>query len=238
MNTTNYINELQEDVKLLLNKSPKQQLEFINLMKVNENINLEILFQFLNYRLLINKLEPNFVDGSVYRILKLSDDFKIYELLETHFKNGIVSLSTDSNLNYYHLNDLLIKKDFLEADKLTNQKLCELAQLPNNQRDWLYFSDIKKIPFNDLLLIDRLWQIYSEGKFGFSVQRKIWLSVNKDWNILWKKIGWKQDDKLSRYPIDFQWNLNAPNGHLPLSNQLRGNQVLNALFQLEIWEST
>ena len=99
----------------------------------------------------------------------------------------------------------------------------------------MYFSDISKIPVKDILLIDHLWFIYSRGKFGFSAQRKVWLGVNKNWDHLWLKLGWKKGLILCRYPTEFIWSVNAPIGHLPLFNQLRGNQVLNTLFNLDIW---
>jgi hypothetical protein len=80
-----------------------------------------------------------------------------------------------------------------------------------------------------------LWLLHSEGKFGFSVQREIWLTVGKNWEKLWSKIGWKNGNAWTRYPNEFTWNLTAPKGHLPLSNQLRGVRVISSLLSHPAW---
>jgi GUN4-like len=49
------------------------------------------------------------------------------------------------------------------------------------------------------------------------------------------KIGWKKDGSFTRYPNEFIWSLDAPRGHLPLSNQLRGNKTMQAIFSHPAW---
>ena len=73
----------------------------------------------------------------------------------------------------------------------------------------LYVTEVANFPVIDLHTINTLWWLYSGGKFGFSVQRKLWLSVGKDFNTLWPKIGWKKDNHWTQYPKEFTWNLNA-----------------------------
>ena len=173
------------------------------------------------------------IDGTIYKLLLESKNVEIVEKLQHNFSDGLVnSFSRFSNL-YLELQSLLISNQFQEADKLTSKILCVLAN--TTDRNWLYFSDVKQIPEAELMILDNLWKVYSKGKFGFSVQRQIWMANGKDWNSLWKKIGWSQNEMLCRYPEGFIWNLTAPNGHLPLSNQLRGVQTLNAIFNLAIW---
>ena len=93
------------------------------------------------------------------------------------------------------------------------------------------------MPSEDLIVIDSLWQAYSRHKFGFSKQRQIWLSTNCDWEKFWDQIGWKNNGIARRYPNEFLWDVNAPSGHLPLFNQLRGVQVLSALFNHIVWNT-
>ena len=140
-------------------------------------------------------------------------------------------------MNYKDLQMLLTHRDLLKADQLTQQKLIQLAGVNAQTRNWLYFTDIKKIPAQDLQTIDKLWHTHSKGKFGLFVQRQIWLSVGKDWGKFWQKIGWEVDRIPCRYPEEFQWNSHGPRGHLPLFNQLRGVQVLSALFTHKAWEN-
>lgn len=146
-----------------------------------------------------------------------------------------LALRSDANIDYAPLQTLLAAQSFQAADALTLQKLCELAGPTAVQRKWLYFTEVEKFPQTDLQTIDALWRTYSEGKFGFSVQRQIWLGTGKNWDRFWPKIGWKQGNQWPRYPQGFTWDLSAPAGHLPLTNQLRGVRVMAALLTHPAW---
>jgi len=144
-------------------------------------------------------------------------------------------LHSDRGIDYEPLQTLLAQQQFQAADQLTLQKLCELAGPAAVQRKWLYFSEVDSFPVADLQTLDQLWLMHSQGKFGFSVQRKIWLSLGKNWEELWPKIGWKLGNNWTRYPQEFTWDLSAPRGHLPLSNQLRGVRVIYSLLTHPAW---
>jgi hypothetical protein len=179
----------------------------------------------------------NLVMGKVYQALVLANTPVTKEFLHQNFPDGVVPLTSEKNVDYSFLQQLLARQDFQQADVVTIQKLCELAGKSAIERKWLYFTEIDSFPVADLQTIDQLWQIYSEGKFGFSVQRKLWLSVGKDFTKLWPKIKWKDGNNWTRYPNEFIWNLSAPEGHLPLSNQLRGVRVINAILNHPAWVS-
>jgi hypothetical protein len=81
-------------------------------------------------------------------------------------------------------------------------------------------ESIDNFPCDDLRTIDQLWVEYSQGHFGFSVQKKIWLEVGgKDDKTIWKLgnyVGWRDE----RWHIwlryeDLTFNMQAPSGHLP-----------------------
>lgn len=162
-------------------------------------------------------------------------EYRVIEFLPVNFPSGVIPLDSEQGVNYELLQQLLVEQKFQAADQLTLQKLCELTGPAAVQRKWLYFTEINRFPATDLQTINRLWLAYSEGKFGFSVQRQIWLSVGKDWDAFWPKIGWKTGNNWTRYPQEFTWDLTAPKGHLPLSNQLRGVRVINALLSHPAW---
>lgn len=168
--------------------------------------------------------------GSVYRALLRLNHASITPRLETHFPDGIVPLHSQVGLDYSSLQELLLQEDYETADRQTLMKLCELAGPTALKRGWLYFSEVDQLPIPDLQTLDRLWFVYSEGKFGFSVQRDLWLAVDRNWEDLWVRIGWKTGNTWTRYPGAFTWSLGAPRGHLPLTNQLRGVRVMNALM--------
>jgi hypothetical protein len=175
--------------------------------------------------------------GKAYQALTLANTPETKNFLHQNFPQGIVPLSSAKNIDYKTLQQLLAQQDFQQADVVTIQKLCELAGNSAIERKWLYFTEVDSFPVTDLQTIDRLWLFYSEGKFGFSVQRKIWISVGKDFTKLWTKIHWKDGNNWTRYPNKFIWNLSAPEGHLPLSNQLRGVRVINAIFNHPAWSN-
>ena len=82
----------------------------------------------------------------------------------------------------------------------------------------------------DLQTIDRLWLCYSRGRFGFSVQGRLLRTCGGRWERLWPKLGWKEQGVWTRYPKAFTWSLAAPDGHMPLINQLRGVRLMDAVL--------
>nr|YP_010873094.1 hypothetical protein ycf53 [Nemalion vermiculare]WGV34366.1 hypothetical protein ycf53 [Nemalion vermiculare] len=179
------------------------------------------------------------VDGLIFELLRESKYNSILNDLNKFLASGIVALNSAVGIDYSPLQQLLVTKQFQSADKLTQVLLCNLSQVNGrHDRKWLYFTDISLMPTTDLLTIDKLWQVHSQGLFGLSVQRDIWLSTNSDWETFWSKIGWKVNNVNCRYPNEFVWNVTAPPGHLPLFNQLRGVQVLAALFTHPAWDET
>jgi hypothetical protein len=177
-----------------------------------------------------NPQPVNWLGGRVYRALIELQQAEIESFLQTHFPTGFVPLLSDRQVDYRPIEVALVQHKFEEADRLTLQKMCELAGPTAVQRKWLYFSEVDQFPVRDLQTIDTLWRVYSEGKFGFSVQREIWISVGQNWEQLWPRIHWKSGNTWTRYPDAFTWNLSAPKGHLPLTNQLRGVRVMASLM--------
>ncbi|BAQ62423.1 GUN4-like protein Sll0558 [Geminocystis sp. NIES-3708] len=192
-------------------------------------------YQFLRDFLFTNKDKVDPIIGKIYLILRQSNKQEDKKFINLYFPKGIIKLTSEKNIDYSDLQQLLIHQKFQEADVLTRVKLCELAGETAIQRKWVYFTEVDKFPIQDLQLIDLLWQVYSEGKFGYKIQRQLWLSFGKDYAQLWEKLKWKSGNKWTKYPQEFIWDLSAPIGHLPLSNQLRGIRVIDALFSHPAW---
>lgn len=216
----------------LTSGSEKVQQQTIQQLAALGNPGLDILMEFLLQR---RDSSVSWIDGKAYQVLRTATYPAAQKFLQTNFPNGIVNLNSDSNIDYNSLQQLLMQQDYQAADRMTLQKLCELAGPAAVQRKWLYFTEVESFPIPDLQTINTLWLVYSEAKFGFSVQREIWLSLGKNWEKFWSKIGWKNGNTWTRYPDGFTWNLTAPAGHLPLSNQLRGNRVIVALLSHPAW---
>jgi GUN4-like/ARM-like repeat domain, GUN4-N terminal len=179
---------------------------------------------------------PTIVGGAVYQTLYQSEFSAGRDYLDREFPTGLVPLQSSRGIDYTNLQKLLAQQKFEAADKLTTEKLCELAGADAVKRKWIYFTEVEQLPAIDLHTIDALWSFHSEGKFGFSIQREMWVGMSKNWDKLWVKIGWKNGNNWTRYPGSFTWDLTAPRGHLPLSNQLRGVRVMSSLLSHPAWE--
>nr|YP_010618614.1 hypothetical protein PN024_pgp181 [Rhodomelopsis africana]WAX02627.1 hypothetical protein [Rhodomelopsis africana] len=196
----------------------------------------EIIINQIIKRSNLNNNSARIIDGLIYqKVIETSDKQTIKQLIQK-LPDGVINSTKLKNINYQILQKLLINKRFEEADKLTQKCLCEIVELTtNNKKNWLYFTDIQFVPKEDLFILDLLWKIYSKGKFGFSIQKKIWIKNNKKWDKLWEKIYWLKQGVMKRYPQEFMWTIDAPEGHLPLFNQLRGTQTLYYLFNNIEW---
>ncbi|NES87470.1 MAG: hypothetical protein F6K10_42555 [Moorea sp. SIO2B7] len=230
------VQDIMDDISQLASQfqsdSEKKQLQLIpKLISVGEP-GLEVLMDYLQEN---KSLAENLVVGGAYQALYQANIPKTQKFLQTHFPSGLILLKSEVNIDYQPLQKLLAQQDFQAADILTLKKLCELAGEAAVKRKWLYFTEVQQFPMTDLHTIDRLWWIHSEGKFGFSVQRQIWLSLGKDFVKMWQKIGWRNGNNWTRYPNEFSWDLSAPKGHLPSSNQLRGTRVIASLFSHPVW---
>ena len=215
-----------------INGKQKDQLQLIPQLIALREEGWQVLMKFLQTS---DVNEVDIVRGKVYGQLYTLKEPITEEFIKAHFPDGIIPLNSQRNLDYQPLNQLLVEQKFQDADTLTRRLLCELAGHGAVQRKWVYFTEVDQFPTTDLQTIDNLWRLHSEGKFGFSVQRKLWLSVGKDFTKLWPKIGWKNDNNWNQYPNQFTWDMSAPVGHLPLLNQLRGVRVAASLFAHPAW---
>ncbi len=227
------INELEAQ---LTTGSEKTQLQVMPDILAFGDAGYPILQNFLLSRQQ-QSVPPTFVDGRCYELLLKTEASDVQGFLQQHFGQGVVPLKSEQGIDYLPLQQLLAKQEFEAADALTLNKLCELSGPAAVKRKWIYFTEIEQYPIADLQTINQLWLAHSEGKFGYSIQRQVWLSVGKNWDALWPKINWRSGRDWTRYPGGFTWDLSAPKGHLPLSNQLRGVQALNALLSHPAWTS-
>ena len=163
-------------------------------------------------------------------ILQVLKKYKPNFFNDSNYNKWFLTYS-EININFDQLQLLLLEQNFEEADRLTSSYLRKLAGKVAENRGYVFYSEVKNMPEKDLVSIDRLWSIYSQGKFSFSVQAKLLKSVGKRYELLWPKIGWKKDGIWTRYPSSFCWSLKAPDGHMPLVNQLRGVRLMDSILR-------
>jgi eukaryotic-like serine/threonine-protein kinase len=158
----------------------------------------------------------------------IDDWFNALGLGEKKPQNPINLVSQTTGIDYSKLQQLLANKNWPDADLLT-WNLMKKAPNPEEE-GCLTDDDCKNFPREDLKIMDDLWVKYSEGKFGFSVQKEIFIKCGgvqgevPSYDIYCKfadAIGWRKDGSWLDYD-EITYNTNATSGHLPLGFLGRG----------------
>ncbi|BAZ87769.1 GUN4 domain-containing protein [Dolichospermum compactum] len=122
---------------------------------------------------------------------------------------------------FQNLEALLKAGKWREADLETWELMKKLTK--REREGWLRFEDVKNFPRQELRKMDQLWVKYSNGKFGFSVQKQIWLELGGkldgeyDWDTFTKlgsRVGWRKNNEWLSYD-SYTFSTNALPGHLP-----------------------
>lgn len=152
-------------------------------------------------------------------------------------------LPSDCGMDYVPLATMLATGQLAEADQFTRDALIKIAGSKAKGRDFVYFSEVKDIPNTDLATIERLWNKFSGGKFGYTVQKKKYRQSKEDFEIFCQKIGWTTMDgdveRKKRWfgASEFTYDVKkAPEGHLPLTSALRGTSLLTKLLSHPVWD--
>ena len=135
-------------------------------------------------------------------------------------EGSINDLVSERGVDYTPLENLLAAGDWQKADRETETVMIKASG--REQDGWLSEEDLDMFPCEDLDIIDQLWVQYSNGRFGFSTQKRIWESIegtNKDEDVeIWKqfgdRVGWRVNNSWIGYR-NLTFSLDAPEGHLP-----------------------
>ncbi|KAM0052014.1 putative GUN4-like superfamily protein [Helianthus debilis subsp. tardiflorus] len=159
--------------------------------------------------------------------------------VKTYSLSSSSTTTAQSTTSFDLLRRLLDANDFREADEETRRLIIALAGEAAQKRGYVFFSEVQFIEEADLKTIDQLWRNHSNNKFGYSVQKRLWEKADKDFTKFFIKVGWmkKLDTEVLQYnyrafPDEFTWELTdeTPEGHLPLTNALRGTQLLSCIL--------
>ncbi len=149
-------------------------------------------------------------------------------------------LSSEKGIDYTRLQDLLKAENWKEADKETKNILLRLGN--GEIQGYLSFDNASHLPNQEIYTINQLWVNYSNGHFGFSIQKQIWQNlegeVGKYNEEIWFKfgelVGWRSEQKHQILFVNWttrEWSnyhqikfsIDAPKGHLPrLWDEWRG----------------
>ncbi|MGK7940890.1 MAG: GUN4 domain-containing protein [Crocosphaera sp.] len=131
----------------------------------------------------------------------------------------IVSRS-NSEIDYRKLEEFLATANLKEADQETAKLILKITQ--REKAGWLDQHHLEKFPCQELKIINQLWYEGSNGRFGFSVQKKLYESLGGKqqhnaqlWREFGEKVGWRKNNNWLSYK-ELNFNLWAPHGHLPM----------------------
>ncbi|MEH1882699.1 GUN4 domain-containing protein [Nostoc sp.] len=133
--------------------------------------------------------------------------------------NNNITFQSNRNIDYTQLRDLLAQHKWKEADIETTKLILQVM----NKTYWneVYKEDIDNFSCQDLHTIDRLWEQYSYGYFGFSVQESIWSEMGGQVDYetekrLGDRLGWRKEGNWLDYEqLTFKLSPMTPMGHLP-----------------------
>jgi serine/threonine protein kinase len=130
-----------------------------------------------------------------------------------------IQLKSAKGIDYRNLEDLLKRQQWKEADEETMKVMLQAAN--RTKEELLWIEDIDNFPCENLRTIDQLWVYYSNGKFGFSVQAKIYQDLGgtreyneRVWDAFGDRVGWRINNSWIEYK-DVIFDFKALQGHLP-----------------------
>ncbi|MBE9059158.1 GUN4 domain-containing protein [Sphaerospermopsis sp. LEGE 08334] len=199
-----------EGVKLRLS-NPDPQVRIASLQQALNygEMGLDLVIRALND-------ESKEVKNVAYGLLETRIEAKVKEALII-FEDA--QLKSAVGMDYRTLRDLLKAGKWEEADEETARVMLAVAK--REKEGSFGIKDIDNFPCTDLRTIDQLWVKYSDGKFGFSVQKRIYqgLGGTREYNQeIWKKfgdkVGWRKGGNWLYYD-EITFDKKAPEGYVP-----------------------
>ncbi|NJN21014.1 MAG: GUN4 domain-containing protein [Leptolyngbya sp. RL_3_1] len=132
-------------------------------------------------------------------------------------------LRSEKGVDYTRLRDLLKAGQWKEADLETDHRMLEAVGRKSD--DYIRDEELKNFPCEDLRTIDGLWVKYSQGKWGFSVQKRIYVECgakldgkypgDKIWYEFCQRVGWRKGNSYVNYSdLTFDPSI-SPAGEFP-----------------------
>ncbi|WP_198012946.1 GUN4 domain-containing protein [Lyngbya sp. PCC 8106] len=174
--------------------------------------------------------------ASITKSIFFQDNLSKAEDKKGELEDELVYDKDKVNKLYKDLEYWLKRENWKIADLITGEILLNI--LDRTEPGWFDIELQQQIPCKELKKIDKLWLNYSKKRFGFTVQRQVFLKNNeslegynqeeikfKDWTTGHKQfatdVGWLKDEKWLNYS-ELAWNHleEAPKGHLPIAARI------------------
>jgi GUN4-like len=140
----------------------------------------------------------------------------IHPISGPEYSEGVIGF------DYTELRNKLKNKDFKAANQETFETMNRVREKSSDYS--LGVEDINDFPCKDLKTINFLWEKYSDKRFGFEAQSRVWLEAGGKLGKFDEKVsekfaslaGWKDGTVwISASSTNFQFDTNQPKGHLP-----------------------
>lgn len=159
------------------------------------------------------------------------------ETIPPTIANVSVQLKSARGVDYTNLRDLLAAGKWKEANEETRKVMLKATR--REKQGWFTTESINNFPCDDLRMIDQLWVKYSQGRFGFSVQKKIWLECGGkvDYETeckLGDRVGWRERGSWLNYD-KLTFNKQAQEGHLPVVGWWVGGEWFGWLWTTRVF---
>lgn len=145
--------------------------------------------------------------------------------------NPSFPLKSSLGIDYQNLAKILAQKHWKEADIQTYKLLLKISG--RQAEGWLRPNDVITLSSIDLQTINQLWCEYSQKRFCFTTQKKIYQILRgtanydeKIWHLFTEKVGWFTDGKWLNYS-ELNFTDQAPLGHFPFGGWLYRFQNVN-----------
>jgi len=186
--------------------SYKEAYSILNTIKYNGNRGSKIA-----------NISPPFNKKIIFKILSKENVEALHrEFINLLSKAGDKNLQNDvkeSLIEHYldELNNLLANKKWREADTKTYELMLYVAD--REQQGFLRIQDIDRFSCSNLKKIDHYWLLNSNDRFGYSVQKKIWVETENLLGITeLKQENYDNYLKLYRkFVSNVGWNYLIPN---------------------------
>ncbi|MBU7585650.1 MAG: GUN4 domain-containing protein [Nostoc sp. TH1S01] len=143
-----------------------------------------------------------------------------------------------TTIDYSTLQSLLAQYKWQEADIETAKLMLQVM----GKNDWneVYREDVLNFSCQAFHKIDQLWQQYSHGYFGFSIQQSIWDEIGGQVDYetekkLGDRLGWRKEGNWLKYDqLIFKLSPTTPMGHLPVKWLHYDQDTLNIFPNLSV----
>jgi hypothetical protein len=180
---------------------------------------IDLISNYISKQLTDQKKVLGIAEGNFVSIVPLS---AVEETVFIGLNNNVMltkELLNNQNIDYTQLRDLLAQHKWQEADIETTKVMLKVM----NKKYWneVYKQDIDNFPCQDFHIIDKLWEEYSYGYFGFSIQQTIWSEMGGQVDYetekrLGDRLGWRKEGNWLDYEqLTFKLSPMTPMGHLP-----------------------